>query len=276
MLQKSTDNGATWSSVGTDTAGRAASGTSTPVYDPSTGQYSDIITRYFRLNPVDNLIIYRIVVATTVANLTTSSCAYATNTPKIVHAINCMIVLPTTLVSFKGQVREGLSALQWLSANETADVAYIVERSDDGIDFTQIGVVKGLAGAGQGASYHFTDPNPPAAQSLYRLNITAGNAHRYSSQLLLGTEGINFGIRSLVNPFTDHITFDLTCPGDGTILINLTDMLGRVVRHERAPVSQGLNNLSLYGLGNLAGGTYVLQIQYGDKIVSNKMVKLVK
>ena len=276
MLQKSTDNGATWSSVGTDTAGRAPSGTSTPVYDPGTGQYSDIITRYFRLNPVDNLIIYRIVVATTVANLTTSGCAFATNTPKIVHAINCMVVLPTTLITFKGQVREGLSALQWISANETADGTFIVERSDDGVDFTPIGVVKGLAGAGQGASYHFTDPNPPAAQSLYRLNITGGNAHRYSNQILLGTGGINFGIRSLVNPFTDHITFDLTCPGDGSIRISLTDMYGQVVRREKAPVSQGLNNLSLYGLGNLSNGTYVLQIQYADKMVSWKMVKLEK
>lgn len=185
-------------------------------------------------------------------------------------------MLPTTLLSFKGQVREGLSALQWLSADETADVAYTVERSDNGSNFVSIGFVKGLAGSGRGAGYHFTDPNPPAAQSYYRLNITGGSAHRYSNQVLLGTAGINFDIRSLVNPFVDHITFDLTCPGDGTVLISLTDMYGRVVRREKAPVSQGLNNLSLYGLGSLPNGTYVLQIQYGDKMISRKMVKLVK
>jgi hypothetical protein len=53
-------------------------------------------------------------------------------------------------------------------------------------------------------------------------------------------------------------------------------MYGRVVRREKAPVSQGLNNLSLYGLGNLSNGTYVLQIQYADKMISRKMVKLAK
>jgi hypothetical protein len=276
MLQQSTDGGVTWALVGNDTAGRAGSGSVVPVYNAVTGQYIDTVTRYFRLNPVNSLIIYRIVVATTVANLTTSGCSFATNTPKIVHAINCNVALPTTLISFRGQVREGLGALQWVSADETADVGYIVERSDDGSNFTPIGFVKGLAGAGQGTTYHFTDPTALAPQSYYRINITGGNFHRYSNQVLLGTSGINFEVRSAVNPFTDHITMDLTTPGDGTVLISLTDMVGRLVRREKAPVSQGLNGLSLYGLGNLSNGTYVLQIQYADKMISKKMVKFSK
>jgi hypothetical protein len=189
--------------AGADTAGNAPTGSSTPVYNSVSGQYEYLVTRYYKLNLVDNLIIYRLIIASTAANLTNSNCSFITSSPKIIHAVNCYIVLSTTLISFKGQVREGLSALQWLSANETTDITYIVERSDDGSNFTPIGWIKGMAGAGQGASYHFTDPNPPAAQSYYRLNITGGDVHRYSNQLLLGTGGINFDIRSLVNPFTD-------------------------------------------------------------------------
>src|SRR5258708_6417600 len=83
--------------------------------------------------------------------------------------------------------------------------------------------------------YHYTDPNPLAAQSYYRINITGANTHRYSNLVLLGTAGIGFEIRTLVNPFTDHITMDLTTPGDGTVVISLTDMYGRVVRREKAP-----------------------------------------
>ena len=276
LLQQSTDGGSTWVAVPNDTTGKSGSGTSTPVYSAATGQYTDIITRYYRISPVNTKIIYRIIVATTVANLTTSGCSFATNTPKIVYGINCNVVLPTTLISFRGQVREGLGALQWVTGDETADVGYIVERSDDGITFNPIGFVKGNAGAGQGSSYHYTDPNPLSAQSYYRINITGGNTHRYSNLVLLGTAGIGFEIRTLVNPFTDHITMELTTPGDGSVVMSLTDMYGQVVRREKAPVSQGLNALSLYGLGNLTNGTYVLQVQYGDKIISKKMVKLAK
>ncbi|HWK04587.1 MAG TPA: T9SS type A sorting domain-containing protein [Puia sp.] len=275
-MEKSTDGGTTWVTVGVDTTGAAASGSAVPVYNSATGQYEYIITRYFRLNAVNTYLMYRITVASTTANLSSSSCSFITLSPKIVLAVNCMIVLPTTLISFRGQVREGLSALQWVSADETADVGYIVERSDDGVNFTSIGFVKGTAGAGQGAGYHYTDPNPPAAQSYYRINITSDNTHRYSSLVLLGTAGIGFEIRSVVNPFSDHITMELTTPGDGTVVIRLTDMYGRVVRREKAPVSQGLNGLSLYGLGGLTNGTYVLQIQYADKMISEKMVKFSK
>lgn len=275
-LQKSTNGGTTWTTAGTDTGGNAATGSATPVYNSVSGQYEYLVTRYYKLNLVDNLIIYRLIIASTVANLSNSNCSFITSSPKIIYAINCNIALPTTLVSFKGQVREGLGALQWVSSNETADVVYIVERSDDGVNFTSIGSVKGTAGAGQGAGYHYTDPNPLAAQTYYRINITSANLHQYSNQVLLGVAGISFGISSAVNPFTDHIIIELTTPGDGSVVMSLTDMYGQVVRREKAPVSQGLNGLSLYGLGNLANGTYVLQIQYGDKMISKKMMKFSK
>jgi hypothetical protein len=42
------------------------------------------------------------------------------------------------------------------------------------------------------------------------------------------------------------------------------------------PVNQGLNSMSIYGLGNLPAATYALQIQYGDHLVSQKVVKVDK
>ena len=55
----------------TEQLGRAASGSVIPFMDPSTGLYLDTVTRYFRIAPTDSKIIYRIIVASTVANLTT-------------------------------------------------------------------------------------------------------------------------------------------------------------------------------------------------------------
>jgi hypothetical protein len=42
------------------------------------------------------------------------------------------------------------------------------------------------------------------------------------------------------------------------------------------PINQGLNSINLYGLGSLPTATYALQIQYGDHLVSQKVVKLDK
>lgn len=276
MLQKSIDGGSTWTAAGPDTLNRADNGTVVPVFNPVTGQYADTVVRYFRLNLVDNLIIYRLVVATTVANLSNTNCNFITSTPKIIHAVNCNIILPTYLISFKGQLKGGLGNLQWISADETTDIVYNIERSDDGTTFHAIGSVKGFAGAGQGAGYRFTDPTPVTTQTWYRINIQSAGLHQYSNLVLLSNTDINFDIRSLVNPFTDHITMDLLVPADGTAQLNVIDMYGRFLRQERQPVTQGLNSLGIFGLGGLPTGTYILQIRYNDKTISRKIVKLTK
>lgn len=276
MLQKSTDGGATWVDPGNDTLGRASSGSVVPVLDPSTGLDTNIVSRYFRIGATDTKIIYRIIVASTVGNLTTNGCFYITNQPKLVVGANCLIALPTTLLSFRGQVHSGLGNLQWTSSNEVSGLQYTIERSDDGTNFRSLVTVPGLAGDGRGATYQFSDPSPVSTQSYYRITMTGNSVRRTSNIVLLSSSDIRFEVRSALNPFIDHINVDLTAPGEGTVIVSLADMYGRFVRHVQQPVNNGINNLNLYGLGNLPAGTYVLQIQYNDQLISKKLVKVTK
>src|SRR5882724_2346880 len=120
-LEKSTDNGLTWTSPGLDTLGNPASGSATPVYNVSTNLYEYLVTRYYRLNTIDTKIIYRLTIASTAASLSNPGCNYITSSPKIVLGINCMVVLPTSIV-FGAQLHEGSAFLQWTSTNETNNV----------------------------------------------------------------------------------------------------------------------------------------------------------
>ena len=47
------------------------------------------------------------------------------------------------------------------------------------------------------------------------------------------------------------------------------------LRRLRQPVTQGINSVTLYGLGELPSGTYALQLQYNDQLVSKKLVKVI-
>lgn len=275
MMQKSTDGGATWVSAGIDTLGRGASGSVTPVHDPVTGLYLDTVTRYYRIAATDTRIIYRIIVASTVDNLTTNGCFFTTTQPKLVVGVNCLVALPTTLLSFRGQVHNGLGNLNWVSSNEVDGLLYTIERSEDGVNFRQLVTVPGVAGNGRGANYAFSDPNPVAAQSYYRVTMTGNTVKRESNIVLLSNSNIRFEVRSALNPFVDHITLDVTAPGNGAVVISLADMYGRFVRRVQEPVGQGLNNLALYGLGSLPAGTYVLQVQMNDQVVSKKVMKVI-
>jgi hypothetical protein len=275
MLQKSTDGGATWVSPGTDTTGKPAADSVVPVFDPVSGEYVDTVVRYYRLQVTDAQILYRITVASTVANLTNSNCDFTTMTPKLVHAVNCNVVLPTSLI-LKGQNDDGYGTLQWLSTNEIAELSYTVQRSDDGTNFTPIATVNGTAPFGEGASYTFADPTPLAVNTYYRVDMSTPNYHQYSKLVLLGNASFAFEVHSLANPFTDHIPMDLTVPANGTALITLVDMYGRVIAQMRQGLGQGLNTVNMYGLDGLAAGAYALQVRYGGQLISTKMIKLSK
>ena len=272
-LEKSIDNGVTWTSPGLDTLGNPASGSATPVYNLVTSQYEYLITRYYRLNLVDTKIIYRLTVASTTSSLSSSSCSYVASSPKIVYAINCNIVLSTTVI-LNGQLNEGTAHLEWLSSNETSGVSYIVERSDnDASNFKPIATVYAHGPDGSGNQYNFIDPVPVANQAYYRINVTDNNAHTYSKIILLSNTTIAFDIKSLVNPFTSTVSFDMTVPENQMASFIINDEFGRVIKQEMQPVTKGLNNIKIYGLDALSTGMYILQVRYADHLIAKRIIK---
>lgn len=74
------------------------------------------------------------------------------------------------------------------------------------------------------------------------------------------------------NPFSDNITMEYTGnKSNREVLINLTDITGRSVYHDRLLLSQGQNVLPVPGV---PAGNYILMIRDADgKVYSNKMVK---
>jgi hypothetical protein len=275
MMQMSTDNGATWTTPPNDTLGRAASGTVTLGYDASTARDTAMVTRYYRVTPSsgNTITIYRLIVASTVANLTTTGCFYTTNQPKYIYGVNCMIALPTTILSFTGKVHDGLGNLQWTTADETDNLLYSVMRSDDGVHFTSLVTVPATGGRSGGAAYTFADPTPVGLRTYYRIDMIVSSVRRSSGLVLLGNSGLSFEVRSIQNPFTDHIGMELTAPAGGVATISLVDMYGRYLRRASQPLIQGLNSFTLDGLARLPAGTYALQIQCNGQLISRKLVK---
>jgi hypothetical protein len=273
-LEQSINGGITWTSPGNDTLGLAPTGSATPVFNPVSGLYEYIITRYYRLNHVDTIVTYRLTIASTVGNLANPNCAYIASQPKIIHSIDCNIVLTTAIV-LKGWLNNQSAQLQWTSTNETANTRFVVQRSDgDQQHFRDITTIQGQGIKGSGNVYSFSDPEPVNGQSYYRINIADNDLHTISRTVLLSHSGFDFEVKSLVNPFRDMISFDLISPADQTAIYLIHDAYGRPVRREIQHVGTGLNSVRIYGLAQLPYGFYIIEIQCGDKKISKSMIKL--
>jgi len=273
-LEKSIDNGVTWISPGTDTLGNASTGSSTPVYNALTGLYEYLVTRYYRLNNVDTTLIYRLTVASTPGNLTNSGCNFITSSPKIVRTVNCLITLPTQ-ISVKGDLQNGgLARIQWTSQDETGNIVYVVERSDDaGAHFRSLATITGTASPGMGNSYVYYDVVPVSGDAYYRIEIIDNEYHNYSNVVLLSSNVIALNISGLINPFNHSISFNMTVPADNNIQLSLFDTYGRRLVSSHQTAYKGINHIEMNEPAGLQTGMYVLQVLYGDQMITRQLIK---
>jgi hypothetical protein len=274
VLEKSVNGGSTWITPGLDTLGNAPSGSATPVYNPLTGLYEYLVTRYYRLNNVDTTVIYRLTLASTAGSLASPGCSFISSSPKIVRTANCNIVLPTQL-TLKGDLQEdNLARIQWISREETGSVVYVVERSDDaGASYRALATIPGTASPGMGNSYVYLDPSPVSGESFYRIRITDLGYHNYSKIILLSNHEISLNISGLINPFNHSISFNLTAPEDRTIQLVLYDTYGRKLLTSRQTAYKGINHIELNEPAGLQTGMYILQILYREQMITRQIIK---
>jgi hypothetical protein len=77
--------------------------------------------------------------------------------------------LPVTLIRFDAKYIDQFVRVSWTTANEINNDYFSVERSDDGVDFYQIGVVAGNGNSEITLDYEFVDNTPISGVSYYRI-----------------------------------------------------------------------------------------------------------
>jgi hypothetical protein len=174
-------------------------------------------------------------------------------------------------------LQEGnLARIQWTSYNETGDIQYVVERSDDaGLHYQQLTTIAGKASAGMGDSYVYNDPNPVTGQSFYRLALIEHAYHNYSRIILLSSSEIGLAITGLVNPFNHQISFNITVPEDRTVQVVLYDSYGRRLTTSNQSTYKGINHVELNEPAGLRPGMYILQVLYKDRMITRQIIKQV-
>lgn len=263
LWEKSVDGGATWASTG-------VSGTGTPVLIGAEYQYTAVYPSFIA-DASSHLNRYRIRIASTLANLSNASCSFADMTTILVWVNNCQWVLNTKLKNFTGQNQDGYGRLQWESETEAGNVVFEIERST-GTGFEKIGLVMGAA-SGSGRTYQFTDATPLAPHTYYRIKVVEGTRSQHSRIVLLSTTALQFEVKSIINPFSNTLSFEMISPDDGAALVTLTDAYGRPVKQLRQLYTTGINSVRLDNLGALPAGSYLLRIEAGGQVFTKKVIK---
>jgi len=218
--------------------------------------------------------LYRIVVATTNANLSNSSCTTSSSTNfTTLRIIDCTI-LPVALVNWSGYTVKNYSKLKWETEKEDGPVEYTIERSETGLQYKQVGTVEGRYQDGTENTYYFDDPTELQKPTYYRLSINNNSGRpSYSQIILLQPHSNIFQARVIQNPFKDIIRIQLDVPQKATVYMKLLDISGRLLDSRETPLPRGAQIIEWDGLNRLANGIYTLNISYGNE---QKNIRLIK
>ncbi len=94
-------------------------------------------------------------------------------------------VLPIELISFEGVYVGSFNQLKWITATETNNDYFILERSVDGLKWTEIGKVSGSGNSYQNKTYYFKDNGFDNTLNYYRLTQVDYNKSSKTSNLIV-------------------------------------------------------------------------------------------
>lgn len=269
--QVSTNGGANWTDV------TAPAGPASPVWNGSSWEY---VTSY-TIPPSQTLVanngdLYRLVVATSIANLSSASCNF-TDVANIIalNVIDCGIPLDAQILSFSGDNRDGFARLEWTVSGTEETLLFTIERSDNGLDFVSAGTLSAQSTDPlNNRRYTFTDPRALQTGTWYRIRMTGSSGRSvYSRIILIGGETETLRFLRVSNPFGNSLQFDVNAGAGMPAEIELTDALGKTVQRKRWELFAGINTGKLDYTGNLAPGMYFLRVKTSAGIIAKKVLK---
>ncbi|MBS1575125.1 MAG: T9SS type A sorting domain-containing protein [Bacteroidetes bacterium] len=174
------------------------------------------------------------------------------------------IILPVKLESFSGVYKNERVKLNWTTSSEVNFSRFEVERSSNGIDYTEAGIVFGDGNSSLSTKYEFPDDLSPINSNIiyYRLKMVDDNeTFSYSPVVVIRKEtNISGGLSVFPNPSSGNsIQLRLSSDSKGGINIKVYDLNGKIVSKQVQSISDGNNSITIK-LPGLNNGVYIMQV----------------
>lgn len=182
--------------------------------------------------------------------------------------------LPIELAYFKAECdRSGNVDVTWTTWTETRNSYFTVQRSEDGVNFTDVGRVNGAINSNSAINYSLKDEEALAGTSFYRLQMTDTDGRLTHSQIVAVTcqdQTTDFDLINAYDQFNENIVVEFTAGFNENFMVKLYDAGGKVVMDESGKAVDGFNRVVL-PVGSLAHGIYVINLSNDSKSLSKRV-----
>jgi hypothetical protein len=187
-------------------------------------------------------------------------------------AVGNSVVLAAEFTNITAQAKGSMNVVNFTTATEKDVKEFAVERSVNNRAWEVIGTVAAIGGTST-TNYSFNDVNP-STLSYYRVRSVETNGKDQISKIVAVKRNGGKLAVNMVSPVptTEGVNVDFSTSKIGTLNVVITDIVGKVVRTERFTTVEGANLMRL-NLSNLAQGSYILSLNDGETIATQRIVK---
>ncbi|GAB2816784.1 hypothetical protein GCM10027043_16770 [Ferruginibacter profundus] len=178
--------------------------------------------------------------------------------------------LPVTLISFTANPKENDVVLNWVVAIEINVVAYEIEYSTNGIDYTRVSTIP-ATGSG---NYIFLHTSPNQGLKYYRLRIIDNNGSKSYSQSIKVNAVLTAG-EIKVYPVPAKTSINITVPKamiNQSAAIMLFNMDGKMIYRK---ITSALNQTEVIDVSKLPAGNYIIQVVAANELF-NAQLQVIK
>jgi hypothetical protein len=183
--------------------------------------------------------------------------------------INTTSILPIELLSFKPQCLGNDAFIRWITASESNNSYFNIERSVNGIDFVSIAQIQGAGNSSGMIEYSYLDIQKPDGLVYYRLKQVSFDGISYDFEpVSLNCNIETSSIKVIPNPFKGKISIIGSLPN--VTQIDIFNGNGALVYND----TRNITNSTELDLNFLVPGIYLLRLTESDgKVYQFKLIR---
>jgi len=172
-------------------------------------------------------------------------------------------IIPVELLSFTFQTSDNDVILNWVSATETNNSGYEIERKSDG-EFSTIAFISGYGTTTETHHYSYTDENLAPGEYTYRLKQIDldGTFYYYDPLVVQVSAPAVFALdQNYPNPFNPSTKIAFSLAADSKVSLKVFDVLGQEVASlVNTNIAAGAHNVD-FDASSLNSGVYLYRIE---------------
>jgi hypothetical protein len=167
-------------------------------------------------------------------------------------------VLPLTLIDFSGTAVTVGNILQWKTAQEINSKDFIIEWSDNGINFKNIGQLPATGNSSTIKNYSYLHTTSIEGDNYYRLKMQDINgSYTYSAIITIHKKTTTASITVFPNPVVDQLQLHIKASKNETISFYLHNAEGKLVSARSVNLTSG-SNMIRWDMRSMAAGKYFI------------------